>query len=89
MYNLIEYSDIYSRNSGSLWQYYRDKVALNNAWVVIGFPANNNSIWYKCKEKIISQTEKDTTKDAKVMVPLKYLHSSLRTLEMSLMKLWN
>ena len=22
MYNLIEYSDIYSRTSGSLWQYY-------------------------------------------------------------------
>ena len=25
MYNLIEYSDNYSKTSGSLWQYYRDK----------------------------------------------------------------
>ena len=25
IYNLIEYSDNYSKTSGSLWQYYRDK----------------------------------------------------------------
>ena len=25
MYNLLEYSDIYSMTSGSLWNYYRDK----------------------------------------------------------------
>ena len=25
MYNLTEYSDNYSKTSGSLWQYYRDK----------------------------------------------------------------
>ena len=24
MYNLIEYSDNYSKTSGSLWQYYKD-----------------------------------------------------------------
>ena len=24
MYNLLEYSDIYSKTSGNLWQYYRD-----------------------------------------------------------------
>ena len=27
MYNLIEYSDHYSKTSGRLWQYYRDKPA--------------------------------------------------------------
>ena len=26
MYNLIEYSDNYSKTSGSLWQYYRDEL---------------------------------------------------------------
>ena len=26
MYNLIEYSDIYSKTSGSLWQYHRDEL---------------------------------------------------------------
>ena len=30
MYNLIEYSDNYSKTSGSLWQYYRDIPAVNN-----------------------------------------------------------
>ena len=30
MHNLIEYSDIYSKISGSLWQYYRDEPALDN-----------------------------------------------------------
>ena len=25
MYNLIEYCNIYSKTSGSLWQYYRDE----------------------------------------------------------------
>ena len=29
MYNLIEYSDIYSKTSGSLWQYYRDELAFS------------------------------------------------------------
>ena len=29
MYNLIEYSNIYSKISGSLWQYYRDQIALD------------------------------------------------------------
>ena len=35
MYYLIEYSDDYSKTSGSLWQYYRDETALDNAGVII------------------------------------------------------
>ena len=31
MYNLIEYSDNYSKTSGSLWQYYQDKPNDNRA----------------------------------------------------------
>ena len=31
MFNLIEYSDNYSKRSGSLWQYYRDKPTKNLA----------------------------------------------------------
>ena len=30
MYNLIEYSDNYSKISGSLWKYYKDIPAVNN-----------------------------------------------------------
>ena len=29
MYNLIEYSDNYSKTSGSLWQYYKDDLTYN------------------------------------------------------------
>ena len=42
MYNLIEYRDIYSKTSGSLWQYYRDEPALDYNKNIIGFPNNNN-----------------------------------------------
>ena len=40
MDNLIEYSDAYSKTSGSLWQYYRDEPALDNNNNIIDFPAN-------------------------------------------------
>ena len=48
MYNLIEYSGIYSKKSGNLWQYHRDKwaLALNvqfndfPAYNIIEFPSN-------------------------------------------------
>ena len=50
MYNLIEYSDVYSKISGSLWQYYRDEPTLDNNNNIIDFPANNNnSISFKFK----------------------------------------
>ena len=32
MYNLIEYSDNYSKTSGSLWQYYKDDPNNNITW---------------------------------------------------------
>ena len=45
MYNLMEYSDAYSKTSGSSWQYYRDEPALdnNNNNNSTTFPANNNN----------------------------------------------
>ena len=43
MYNLIEYSNNYSKTSGSLWQYYRDEPALINADTIANFHAANNS----------------------------------------------
>ena len=42
MYSLIEYSDVYSMTSESLWQYYRDEPGLGNNNNIIDFPANNN-----------------------------------------------
>ena len=43
MYNLIEYSDAYSKTSESLWQYYRDKPALDDNGNIIDFHTGNNS----------------------------------------------
>ena len=44
MYNLIEYSDVYSKTSGSLLEYFRNEPALGNNNNIIDFPANNNNI---------------------------------------------
>ena len=85
MYNLIEYSDTYSKTSGSLWQYYRDKLALDVNSNIIDIPAdNNNSILFKFKQQIRDQTGNSGTKDAERMVSLKYLSDFWRTLEMPL-----
>ena len=75
MYNLIEYSDNYSKTSGSLWQYYKDD------------PHNNivDSESFKSKVKITGITPVDgNTKDVEIIVPLKYLSNFCRTLEMPL-----
>ena len=78
MYNLIEYSDHYSKTSGSLQQYYKDG------------PNDNleNSESFKPKVKITENTPTDGhTKDVKIIVPLKYLSNFLRTLEMPLINM--
>ena len=41
MYDLIKYSDNYSKKSGSLWQYYRDESP--------NFPCNSTSFKFKQK----------------------------------------
>ena len=75
MYNLIEYSDNYSKTSGSLWQYYKDD------------PNDNltDSESFKSKVKITGKTPNNgNTKDVEIIVPLKYLSNFWRTLEMPL-----
>ena len=60
MYNLIEYSDNYSRTSASLWQYYKDD------------PNNiiTNSESFKSKVKITGRTPATgNTKDVEIVVP--------------------
>ena len=75
MYNLIEYSDNYSKTSGSLWQCYKDDPKDNVA----------NSKSFKSKVKITGKTPNNgNTKDVEIIVPLKYLSNFWRTLEMSL-----
>ena len=83
MYNVIEYSDNYAKTTGSLWQYCKDIPARNNGAVVI-FAGNNLTDSFNFKVKITGQTGDDGTKDVEIMVPLKYLSSFWRTLEMPL-----
>ena len=69
MYNVIKYSNNYSKTLESLWQYYRYEQALDNTGNIIYFPAKNtNSVSF-----IV-----DT------MLTLKHLISVWKTLEMSL-----
>ena len=42
MHNLIEYTDNYSKTSGSLWQYYRYESLLDNNGAIADFPVDNN-----------------------------------------------
>ena len=53
MYNLVEYSDNYSKTSPErLWQYYRDEPALDNNGNIVDFPApNNNGASFIFKQK--------------------------------------
>ena len=60
----MEYSDAYSKTSGSLCQYYRDELVLDNNINVIGFPDyNNNSNSFKYKQQITEQIENSGRKD--------------------------
>ena len=73
MYNLIEYSDNYSKTSRSLWQYYEDD-------------SSNNIIQsgsFKFKIKITRKTPASgNATDVEIAVSLKDLSSFWRTLEM-------
>ena len=87
MYNLIEYSDNYSKTSGSLWQYYRDEPALDNndSNIIINFLANNNIIIsFKFKHQVTGQKGNGGTKDVEKMVPLKYVINFRKTPELPL-----
>ena len=84
MYNLREYSDICSKTSGSLSQYYRDEPSLKNAGGITDFPANdNNIISFKSKEKMTQETDNNSTKNVEIRVLLKYLSNFEGTVEMS------
>ena len=72
-YNVIEYSDNYSKTSVSLWQCYKDDPNDNLA----------DSESFKSEVKITGNTPAaDNTKDVEIIVSLKYLRNFWRTLEM-------
>ena len=83
MYNLIEYSNIYVKTTGSLWQYCKD-IPARNANDDIVFDVNNVTDSFNFKVKFTGQTGNNGRKNVEIMVPLKYLSNFWRTLEMPL-----
>ena len=87
MYNLIKYSDNYSDTSGSLWQFKSNEAPANNADLTI-----DNSQSFKYKAALLGKTAdaanntNSSVKEAKIVVPLKYLSNFWRSLEMPLIK---
>ena len=71
MYNLIEYNDAYLKTLGN--------------GEIVDFPADeNNSVYFKFKQQIKGETESNSEKKFKAMVPLSYLSTFWRTPEMPL-----
>ena len=82
MYNLIEYSDNYSKTSESIWQSCKDIPAVNNNGDIVDFTATNTTHSFRFKIKIAGQTDNNGRIDnAEIMVRLEYLSSFWRTLE--------
>ena len=85
MYNLIEYSDNYSKTSRSLWQYCKDIPAVNNNGDIVDFNAADATDSFNFKTKITGQTNNYGINNVEVMVPLKkYISSFWKTLEIHL-----
>ena len=100
MYNLVECSDNYADSSGSLYQFKRDEFPINDA----GNPLNvalDNSTSFKYKKSLLGKADDDdddddddgdddgSLKNAKIVVPLKYLSNFFSSLEVPLMPLIN
>ena len=80
MYNLIEYSNNYSKTSASFWQYCKEILAVNNAGNIVDFNRANAIESCNFKTKITGRTAADNNNgniagraDVKIMFPLKYL----------------
>ena len=85
MYNLTEYSDNYSKTSGSLWQYCKDIPAVNNNGDIVNFNGDNDTDSFNFKAKITGQTNDDgEINGVEIMVPLKYLSNFWGTLQIPL-----
>ena len=84
MYNLLEYSDNYSKTSGSLGQYCKDIPAPNNNYNIVDLNGANATDSFNFKTKITGQTDNNGRMNVEIMVPLKYLSNFWRTLEMPL-----
>ena len=74
-YNLIEYSDHYSKKFGILWPYCRGELDVDatNGNIVDFTVPNSITDLFKTEEKITSQRGNNVKKYIKIMMLLKYL----------------
>ena len=84
MYNLIGYSDNYSKTSGSLWQYYKEIPALDDNGAIVNFDGTNDTDSFKFKSNTIGKSNNNGIINVEIMVPLKYLSNFWRTREVLL-----
>ena len=69
IFNLIEWSNNYSKTSGSLWQYFKD---VNNNGDIFDFDGANATDSFNFKAKITGETNDDgEINNVEIMVPLK------------------
>ena len=73
VYNLIEYSNSYSKTSGILWQYFRDEP--DDDYIT-------HSELFKFKSRFTNSTNNDGIQVAEIAKLLKYLSNFGRNLEM-------
>ena len=93
-YNLIEYSDNYEDSTASLYQFKRQEPLQNNADLTVA-----DSFSFKYKSNLLGKPTKIVTnnnnaevldganpvwENAQIIVPLKYLSSFFRSLELPL-----
>ena len=86
MYILIEYSNNYSDNAGSLWQFKRDESPVTNDGNLDNV-STNNSLSFKYKSSIfktLTDDDNGVTKNVKIAAPLKYLSNFWRSFELPL-----
>ena len=91
MNNLTEYSNNYSKTSGSWWQYCKEISAINDNGEIFDFNGANATDSFNLYKKITGQIAADNnngniagTVNIEIMESLKYLSKFWRTLEMPL-----
>ena len=88
MYILLEYSDNYADSSGSLYQFKRDESPMNDNNNPLNV-ALANSVSFKYKASLLGKATDDdgdnrSLKNAKMVVPFKYLSKFFKSLKMPL-----
>ena len=68
MYNLIEYSENYSKASGSLWQYCNDIPTVDDDSSIVNF--KELMLLFNFKAQITGQSGNDRTRKVETMVLL-------------------